>query len=244
METRYLYVPGFEKWQHYKDRTPPWIKMHRDLLHDYEFSRLPDDAKGHLILIWILASQMDNKIPHAPEFIQHKIGAQKKPNLDLLVSHGFLSFLADCKQVASNTLADCKQVAIGETETETETEVSSLRSDTTGARSFPDWLNVEAWEAWREMRKRTKHELSPHAEKLALGKLDKFRAKGHDPTEILNQSTFNDWKDLYEPKENQHGNNQRSNWKKPANGHIPTKDDRARAAVLRAAAAGGFAPEG
>lgn len=87
-------------------------------------------------------------------------------------------------------------------------EESSLRSDRArepaSGFSVPDWVDSEAWSAWKEMRQRIKHPLTPHAEKLAVGKLEKFRSKGHDPTEILNKSTLNDWKDIYEPKENSH----------------------------------------
>jgi hypothetical protein len=34
---RYLRVKNWSEFQHYKDRNPPWIKLHRTLLdHDYE----------------------------------------------------------------------------------------------------------------------------------------------------------------------------------------------------------------
>ncbi len=68
------------------------------------------------------------------------------------------------------------------------------------------WLPVSEWEAFKAMRAKIKKPMTEHAEKLALAKLDEFRAKGHDPTKILNQSILNNWQDLYEPKENQNGN--------------------------------------
>ena len=55
----YLRVNNWKKFQHYKDRNPPWIKLHRDLLRDYDFICLQDASKMQLILIWLLASQMD-----------------------------------------------------------------------------------------------------------------------------------------------------------------------------------------
>jgi DNA-binding NarL/FixJ family response regulator len=30
-------VKNFERFQHYKDRSPPWIKLYNELLDDYEF---------------------------------------------------------------------------------------------------------------------------------------------------------------------------------------------------------------
>ena len=61
--TGFLTIPNLSKYQHYKDRCPPWIKLHRDILRDYSFSKLTEKDRLHLILIWLLASQLDNKIP-------------------------------------------------------------------------------------------------------------------------------------------------------------------------------------
>lgn len=86
----YLTVPNLAKWQHYKDRCPPWIKMHRELLTDYEFTSLDDAEKSHLMLIWLLASQMDNSIPFDAEWIGKKISANSPVNIQGLVSKGFI----------------------------------------------------------------------------------------------------------------------------------------------------------
>ncbi len=61
-------VKNFERFQHYKDRSPPWIKLYNELLDDYGFGRLPDASKMHLVAIWLLASRNDNKIPHDAEW--------------------------------------------------------------------------------------------------------------------------------------------------------------------------------
>jgi hypothetical protein len=116
---KYLRVKNWQDFQHYKDRCPPWIKLHRDLLRDYEFNCLQDASKLHLILIWLLASQLENKIPADPEFIKNQTGIKGKINLKELIDKGFL--IDD-----SNALADCKQSARQETETETETETESI----------------------------------------------------------------------------------------------------------------------
>lgn len=109
---QYLRVKNWESFQHYKDRSPPWIKLHRDLLRDYHFLCLQDASKMQLMLIWLLASQLDNKIPADPEYIKAQIGIKGELNLKELIDNGFLTD-------DSNTLADCKQSAIVETEAET-----------------------------------------------------------------------------------------------------------------------------
>lgn len=90
MESGYLAVKNFERFQHYKDRSPQWIKLYNDLAEDYGFSRLPDHQKAHLVLIWLLASRIDNRIPADARWIAGKIGATEPVDLDALVSAGFL----------------------------------------------------------------------------------------------------------------------------------------------------------
>lgn len=105
---RYLHIKNWSEFQHYKDRNPPWIKLHRALLDNYEFSRLPDASKAHLMLIWLLASQSDGRIPQDPQFLQDKLGLDKQPDLQMLVDEGFLimeqSASNNVEQVASTTL--------------------------------------------------------------------------------------------------------------------------------------------
>jgi hypothetical protein len=98
----YLRVKKWEEFQHYKDRNPPWIKLHRGILDDYEFSCLQDASKAHLMLIWVFASQNGGKIPEDANFLQRKLGLAKPPDLEILINHGFLIR----EQVDSTALAE------------------------------------------------------------------------------------------------------------------------------------------
>lgn len=114
-------VKNFERFQHYKDRAPPWIKLYNELLDDYEFGALPDASKMHLIAIWLLASRSENKIPYDPVWVGRRINANSKVDLDYLVRAGFIvvnQVLHSAEHVASNALAECKQDACPETEGE------------------------------------------------------------------------------------------------------------------------------
>lgn len=66
---------------------------------------------------------------------------------------------------------------------------------------LPPWLPLPEWEGFKEMRLKIRKPMTTRAERLAIGKLERFMAQGHDPGEILNQSIMNDYQDLYEPKE-------------------------------------------
>lgn len=122
--TEYLSLKNFAKHQHYKDRRPPWIKLHAAILEDYEFSCLQDASKAHLLLIGLLASKLNNRIPNDAAWIARQIGASTTVDIQVLVASGFLIVMQD----ASAVISPRKQSALVETETEreakTETETS------------------------------------------------------------------------------------------------------------------------
>ena len=81
----YLSIPKWNEFQHYKDRNPPWIKLHNQLLENYEFECLPDASKAHLLCIWMFASRTNNKLRNDAKWIGRKIGANSKVDIDLLI---------------------------------------------------------------------------------------------------------------------------------------------------------------
>lgn len=99
----WLTVKNWAEFQHYADRNPTWIKLHRSLVDDYEFCALPDHAKGHLVLIWLFASQQGGRVPADPQFLTKKLGLNRAVDLDQLIAAGFL--ISDGKQDASEKLA-------------------------------------------------------------------------------------------------------------------------------------------
>lgn len=112
-----LSVKNWAEFQHYKDRNPPWIKLHNTLLEDYDFECLQDASKGHLLSIWMLASRTGNQIPNDAAWIGRKIGASTPVDIDELLASGFLVLnqpLQEAEQGASKAIAGCKQSAIPE----------------------------------------------------------------------------------------------------------------------------------
>lgn len=106
-----LRVKNWEQFQHYKDRSPPWIKLHKSLLDDYQFHCLPVASRALAPCIWLLASESDDgSVAHDPETISFRLRMSIKDveaALLPLVSAGFLIELQD----ASAVLADSKQDA-------------------------------------------------------------------------------------------------------------------------------------
>jgi hypothetical protein len=87
---RYFRVVGWEDFQHYKDRDPPWVKLHRRLLDNYGWCRLRDISKGHLVGVWLLAARHDNKIVNDAKWVAQRIGASSPVDLGEMERLGFL----------------------------------------------------------------------------------------------------------------------------------------------------------
>lgn len=134
----YFRVKNFEKFQHYKNRNPPWIKFYNSVLSDYDIGCLQDASKAHLFLIWLLASQTNNRIPYDKEWIKGKIQALEDIDLDALKDMKFIEIIKDGrKHKSSKSLASCPQNDIPETERETEAEKRVKPPSTTTI--FIDW---------------------------------------------------------------------------------------------------------
>lgn len=100
---------NWASFQHYKDRAPSWIKLHRGLLDDYAFSRLPVASRALAPLLWLLASEYEGgKITSTLDelaFRLHTTPGEVAEALNPLIEAGFFTTdsapLAQCKQPAS-----------------------------------------------------------------------------------------------------------------------------------------------
>jgi hypothetical protein len=109
-------------FQHYKDRCPPWIKLHRDLLNDRVYMCLPLASKALAPLLWLLASEskdgtFDGSVDELV-FRLHITPHDYEEGIKPLIHKGFFV-------VASTPLAESYQLAIPETETEGERETET-----------------------------------------------------------------------------------------------------------------------
>jgi hypothetical protein len=87
-----LKIKNWDKWQSYRaDRgQPPWIKVHRDLMRRPEWVQLSDAQRGHLVCIWMLAADRNGVIPSNPALIRKLCFLDAEPDLQALVSLGFI----------------------------------------------------------------------------------------------------------------------------------------------------------
>jgi hypothetical protein len=106
--------------QHYKDRSPPWIKLHKKLLDNYEFQCLPVASRALAPMLWLLASEcVDGVIDANVDRLAFRLrtAAQEITDaLNPLIQAGFFVV----HQSDSAALAPRLHGAVPETEAETE----------------------------------------------------------------------------------------------------------------------------
>ena len=140
-------------FQHYKDRCPPWIKLHRDLLNDRVFMCLPLASKALAPLLWLLASEskdgtFDGSLDELV-FRLHITPKDYEEGIKPLIHNGFFV-------VASGVLAECYQDAIPETEGERETETKREAKKKATIVACPPDVGLQEWEDWLSLRKAKK----------------------------------------------------------------------------------------
>jgi hypothetical protein len=153
MSKDYLVIPNWSKLQVYKDRRPPWVKLHSEWLDDLNFRSLTRAEQGDYFKLFLIASKYEHAhIPNNRKFLR-EIGQIASKSIDKFIKLGLVRVQCDSESTdedeatddvqgnsASSVLASCKQDALpegegeGETETETETEqqgtsVSSISKD-------------------------------------------------------------------------------------------------------------------
>ena len=130
---------NWKSFQHYRDRSPAWIKLHKGLLDDFEFACLPVASKALAPLLWLLASEYeDGKIDATLDklaFRLHMTRGDLANALSPLVEKGFFD--------ASDPLAERKQDAILEKEEEREIEGEKRKNSRADSPSNEDFENFK-----------------------------------------------------------------------------------------------------
>ena len=115
-------IKNWDKHQHFKDRTPPWVKLYREILDEPDWHELSGDDAKTLICLWLIASEdktMSGTLPDAKRLafrlrVNEKQLKQALTNLKNWLIHD-----------DDNLISERYQLDAPETETETETETDA-----------------------------------------------------------------------------------------------------------------------
>ena len=181
-------IKNWSEYQHYKDRCPPWIKLHHSLLTSEIWVIGSDQTRVLAIACMLLASRNvdnDGTFNADSEYIRRFAYLNTKPDFKQLIEYGFIELVQD----ASTMLARCN------TETETEKK-KSKKEKIAVAFILPDWINPNDWNLWIKTRKK---KMQPEQMQSQVKKLEKWKEAGLDYASALHESAVNGWQGLFNP---------------------------------------------
>lgn len=122
MTAQTISLCGWERFQHYKDRDPPWVKFYRDILTSESWVLGTDSSRLLQVASILLAARYSNQIPARYDLVKKVANLdlserQYKEAVDHLVSTKFLEIQSctsdqeSLAQSASTPLAKCSSEA-------------------------------------------------------------------------------------------------------------------------------------
>lgn len=127
IEARYFRITNWDKFQHYKQRNPPWIRLHRTLLRDHKFGLLSETEQWTLVRLWLLASETGNAMAMDDKWVRKAISSSRPVPFEKYAAMGFIETW--CEQDASAVLAERKQSAEPEADS-SEAEQKNIEGET------------------------------------------------------------------------------------------------------------------
>ena len=216
MPPPFVSIKNLEKYQHYTHRNPPWVKLYYSLLDDPAFLALDEVQQCRYIKLIMLASRQMNCISTDPEYLGRVMRIAEQVDVTPLIDAGFL--IASRKRQSNKMLSPLhenrSQSRVEKSRVETEksrVEPPISPKGKSTSLKLPEWVPLDSWQGYLEMRKTIKRPLSSHGQRLAIATLDKLNRDGHSPQAVLDQSTLHSWQGLFAPKEESNGQHTRYN---------------------------------
>jgi hypothetical protein len=140
-----LKIKNWHKFQHFKDRKPPWIKLYRDVLDDVDWHELDPLAAKCLVMLWLIASEDDGNLPSIRTLaFRLRLSESQAKSMILKLNHYL-------EQDDINLISERYQHDAPEIEKEIETDIETEAETETRARRAssidPEFEN-RFWREW------------------------------------------------------------------------------------------------
>lgn len=156
---KYFRVKNWDSYQHYKDRSPPWIKLHREMLSSQTWVMLDDDKKALAVACMLLAAATDNKIPFDAAYVQRVAYLKSLPDFSQLLEFDFIEIIDEIPKVAITPLADASKPYSEKSREETEKRQNGHQS------VVPTDVTL-VFEHWKQVHEHPRSNLDAKREKL------------------------------------------------------------------------------
>lgn len=203
-------IKSWSKFQHFKDRKPPWIKLYRDILDDREWHKLNAESAKLLVSLWLIGSEHSGELPDVEE-LSFRLRLPKNHIEKCLkdLGHWLISerYQDDIKMEQKILVADIKTPPRDREETEKRKEEASATANAFAEfwTAYPKKVGKDAAQKAFEKRKVDEKTLADMLSALEAQKLSDDWKKENGkfiphPTTWLNQGRWKDGEEE-EPKQ-------------------------------------------
>lgn len=140
-------IKNWEKYQHYKDRNPPWIKLHVETLSSADWVTLADASKLLMIVCMILASKENGVFVGDLDYIKRVAYLDKRPDLTPLIKCGFIEEVLADASASKQKQADVRPEKEAEAEKEKK-DTPVVPKGTSRPEGFNRWYLGEGVEGY------------------------------------------------------------------------------------------------
>jgi exopolysaccharide biosynthesis protein len=155
-------IKNWSKFQHFKDRRPPWVKLYRDILDDIDWHELDPLAAKVLVMLWLIASEDEGRVPEIKTLaFRLRLTESKTKELINKLSHWL-------EHDDINVISDCNQVDSTETERETKKEKEKKVEK-------PEGVSIEVWDAFIKHRKSKNAQITPLVMEVLIKEAEKAK---------------------------------------------------------------------
>ena len=126
------------------------MKLYRDILDDLEWHELDPLAAKVLVMLWLIASENEGRIPDNKTLaFRLRLTELKTKEIIIKLSHWL-------EQDDINKISKGYQVDLPEKETETELETETKREKNATSVACPPDVDQQIWDDWKQLRKAKK----------------------------------------------------------------------------------------
>ena len=180
-------IKNWKKFQHFKDRKPPWVKLYRDLLDDIEWFELDPKAAKVLVMLWLIASEDEGNIPPVKQLAFRLRIPEKETEVCILKLSHWLEH-DDINSISEQHQHDAPETE-RETETKKEKESDERVKQNRGSRLQADFCLTDDW---KEFCRAERSDLDP--QKVFDGFKDYWIAKaGQQGVKLDWFATWRNW---------------------------------------------------
>ena len=173
-------IKNWDRFQHFKDRKPIWIKLYRDLLDDLNWHELDGKSAKALVMIWLIASEDLGKLPET-KTLAFRLRMSEKETKEVVTKLSQWLEQDDINPISDEYQDDMPEKRREETDKEKEKE---KETDT------PTGVSQQVWDSFVKQRKTKKAQVTA----LVINGIQKEADKAGWTLEMaLNEVVVRNW---------------------------------------------------